>query len=570
MTPERPHGLVDRPSVATDLCGYELLNAPLLNKGTAFTEQEREEFELHGLLPPSIATLDEQVSRRLQALRRMPNDFERYVLLRGLQDTNEVLFYAVLVRNLAETLPIVYTPTVGAGCQQFSRIFRKPRGLFLSVPHQQQIDSMLANRHFDKVEAIVVTDGERILGLGDQGAGGMGIPIGKLALYTACGGLHPETTLPIMLDVGTDSPESLSDPLYIGWRHERVRGAEYDEFIESFVTAACKRWPHVLLQWEDFARNNATRLLQRYRDRLCTFNDDIQGTAAVAAGTLLAAVNVTGTPLRDQRIALLGAGSAGCGISALLMKAMIEDGLPEKEARRRFFLVDRDGLLVEGMPGILPFQEPFVQPRSIVADWRRDHPDRISLLDVARNARPTVLIGVSGQPGGFPENVIRSMAEHTHQPVIFPLSNPTSRSEATPADLLAWTEGSAVIGTGSPFPPVLKDGIYRRLDQTNNAYVFPGIGLGAIAVRARRISDGMLMAAARALAEISPARSDPNANLLPDVTDLRLVSYHVALAVAAQAITEGLAPPLPQIGQIEARVKTKMWEPVYRPFRRIR
>jgi malate dehydrogenase (oxaloacetate-decarboxylating) len=570
MTPEPPPALVDRPFVATDLSGYELLNAPLFNKGTAFSEQERQEFELHGLLPPSIATLDEQVSRRLQALRRMPNDFERYVLLRGLQDTNEVLFHAVLVRNLAETLPIVYTPTVGAGCQHFSRIFRKPRGLFLSVPHQQRIENMLANRHFDKVEAIVVTDGERILGLGDQGAGGMGIPIGKLALYTACGGLHPETTLPIMLDVGTDSPESLSDPLYIGWRHERVRGDKYDEFIESFVTAVSKRWPHVLLQWEDFARNNATRLLERYRDRLCTFNDDIQGTAAVAAGTLLAAVNVTGTPLRDQRIALLGAGSAGCGISALLLKAMIEDGLPEKEARRRFFLVDRDGLLVEGMPGILPFQEPFVQPRSVVADWRRDHPDRISLLDVARNARPTVLIGVSGQPGGFAENVIRSMAEHTHQPVIFPLSNPTSRSEATPADLLAWTEGAAVIGTGSPFPPVLKDGIYRRIDQTNNAYVFPGIGLGAIAVRARRISDGMLMAAARALAEISPARSDPNANLLPDVTDLRLVSYHVALAVAAQAIAEGLALPLPQIGQIEARIKIKMWEPLYRPFRRIR
>jgi malate dehydrogenase (oxaloacetate-decarboxylating) len=570
MSSERPHGLVNRPFVATDLSGYELLNAPLFNKGTAFTEQERQEFELHGLLPPSIATLDEQVSRRLQALRRMPNDFERYVLLRGLQDTNEVLFHAVLVRNLAETLPIVYTPTVGAGCQQFSRLFRKPRGLFLSMPHKKRIRQILANPQFDRTDVIVVTDGERILGLGDQGAGGMGIPIGKLALYTACGGLHPETTLPIMLDVGTDSPESLSDPLYIGWRHERVRGDEYDEFIESFVTAVSKRWPHVLLQWEDFARNNATRLLERYRDRLCTFNDDIQGTAAVAAGTLLAAVNVTGTPLRDQRIALLGAGSAGCGISALLLKAMIEDGLPEKEARRRFFLIDRDGLLVEGMPGILSFQEPFVQPRSVVADWRRDHPDRISLLDVARNARPTVLIGVSGQPGGFAENVIRSMAEHTHQPVIFPLSNPTSRSEATPADLLAWTEGAAVIGTGSPFPPVLKDGIYRRIDQTNNAYVFPGIGLGAIAVRARRISDGMLMAAARALAEISPARSDPNANLLPDVTDLRLVSYHVALAVAAQAIAEGLAPPLPQIGQIEARIKMKMWEPLYRPFRRIR
>jgi malate dehydrogenase (oxaloacetate-decarboxylating) len=569
MNSERPQDLLDSAFMATNLHGYELLNAPLLNKGTAFTEQEREDFELHGLLPPSIATLDEQVSRRLQALRRMPDDFERYVLLRGLQDTNEVLFYAVLVRNLAETLPIVYTPTVGAGCQQFSRIFRKPRGLFLSVPHRQRIEKMLANRHFDKVEAIVVTDGERILGLGDQGAGGMGIPIGKLALYTACGGLHPETTLPIMLDVGTDSPACLADPLYIGWRHERVRGAEYDDFIESFVSAVSKRWPHVLLQWEDFARNNATRLLARYRDRLCTFNDDIQGTAAVAAGTLLAAVNITGTPLREQRIAVLGAGSAGCGISALLLKAMIEDGLPEKEARRRFFLVDRDGLLVEGMPGLLPFQEPFVQPRAAVADWRRDHPDRISLLDVARNARPTVLIGVSGQPGGFPENVIRSMAEHTHQPVIFPLSNPTSRSEATPADLLAWTEGSAVIGTGSPFPPVLKDGIYRRIDQTNNAYVFPGIGLGAIAVGARRVSDGMLMAAARALAEISPARSDPNANLLPDVTDLRLVSYHVALAVASQAIQEGLAPPLHLVGEVEARVKTKMWQPVYRPFRRL-
>jgi malate dehydrogenase (oxaloacetate-decarboxylating) len=570
MTPERPHSSLGGPFTATSLYGYELLNSPLLNKGTAFTEQEREEFELHGLLPPSIASLDEQVSRRLQALRRMPNDFERYVLLRGLQDTNEVLFYAVLVRNLAETLPIVYTPTVGAGCQHFSRIFRKPRGLFLSVPHRDRIAGMLANRHFDKVEAIVVTDGERILGLGDQGAGGMGIPIGKLALYTACGGLHPETTLPIMLDVGTDSPECLSDPLYIGWRHERVRGAAYDDFIESFVAAVSKRWPHVLLQWEDFARNNATRLLERYRDRLCTFNDDVQGTAVIAAGTLLAAVNVTGVPLHDQRIAVLGAGSAGCGISALLLKAMIEDGLPEKEARGRFFLVDRDGLLVEGMPGMLSFQEPFVQPRSAVADWRREHPDRISLLDVARNARPSVLIGVSGQPGGFAENVIRSLAEHTHQPVIFPLSNPTSRSEATPADLLAWTEGRAIIGTGSPFPPVLKDGIYRRIDQTNNAYVFPGIGLGAIAVRASRVSDGMLMAAARALAEISPARSDPNANLLPDVTDLRLVSYHVALAVAAQAITEGVAPPLPQIGQIEARVKTKMWEPVYRPFRRIR
>src|SRR5215204_7363196 len=308
-----------QPSVfVTPYAGHHLLADSMLNGGTAFTEQERDEFELHGLLPPRVATLDEQVSRRLQALRGFATDLERYAFLRELQDTNETVFYALLTRNIEELLPIAYTPTVGAGCQHFSRLFRKPRGLFLSLKHRKRIKQILSNPQFDRTEAIVVTDGERILGLGDQGAGGMGIPIGKLALYTACGGLHPETTLPIMLDVGTDSPECLSDPLYIGWRHERVRGQQYDDFVESFVTAVCKRWPHVLLQWEDFARSNATRLLERYRDRLCTFNDDIQGTAAVAAGTLLAAVNVTGCPLRDQRIALLGAGSAGCGISNLL------------------------------------------------------------------------------------------------------------------------------------------------------------------------------------------------------------------------------------------------------------
>src|SRR5262245_3913952 len=345
-------GSPDGPVVETELCGYELLNDPLLNKGTAFTEQEREIFGLHGLLPPNVASLDEQVDRRLQALRQLPSDLARYVFLRGLQDSNEVLFYALLVRNLAETLPIVYTPTVGLGCQQFSHVFRKPRGLFLSIPHRHRIGSILANPHFDAVEAIVVTDGERILGLGDQGAGGMGIPIGKLELYICCGGLHPATTLPIMLDVGTDNPSCLAEPLYIGWHHERVRGADYDEFVEAFVSAVIERWPHVLLQWEDFARDNATRLLERYRDRLCTFNDDIQGTAAVATGTLLSAVNVTGMPFKEQRIAVLGAGSAGIGVSSLLLNAMMADGLSERDARSRFYLVDRDGLLVEGMSGI--------------------------------------------------------------------------------------------------------------------------------------------------------------------------------------------------------------------------
>src|SRR5579863_2844 len=552
----------------TSLSGYELLANPLLNKGTAFTESERDAFDLHGLLPPNIGTLEEQVSRRLQALRSFESGIERYAFLRDLQDTNETLFFALLVQNLEELLPVVYTPTVGAGCQQFSRLFRKPRGLCMSLPHKKRIASILAHPRFDKVEAIVVTDGERILGLGDQGAGGMGIPIGKLALYTGCGGLHPATTLPIMLDVGTDNPDCLSDPLYIGWRHERVRGEEYDDFIEAFVTAVAKRWPHVLLQWEDFAKNNATRMLERYRDRLCTFNDDVQGTAAVATGTLLSAVNVTGVPLTEQRIAVLGAGSAGCGIASLIRKAMADAGLPDSEAGKRFFMVDRDGLLVDGMDGIASFQQPFLQDKAAIADWSLDHPDRVALLDVVRNAKPTVLIGVSGQAGAFSEPVVRAMAEHNPRPVIFPLSNPTSRAEATPADLETWSEGRAVIGTGTPFPPLERNGAKFKVDQTNNSYIFPGVGLGAIAVKASRVTDPMFMAAAKALAAVSPARSDAAKNLLPPVTSLREVSVTVALAVALQAHKEGLTQGV-NTDQIEDLIRRKVWTPHYAPYQPI-
>lgn len=567
MTADQSSAHLRSPYVETARSGYDLINSPLLNKGTAFTEQERDLFDLHGLLPPTISTLDEQVARRLEALRQLPNDFERYVFLRGLQDSNEVLFYALLVRNLEELLPIVYTPTVGLGCQHFSHAFRRPRGLFLSIPHQERIKKILSHPRFDSVEVIVVTDGERVLGLGDQGAGGMGISIGKLSLYSGCGGFHPATTLPIFLDAGTDNPDCLSDPLYVGWRHERVRGAAYDEFIERFVTAVTERWPHVLLQWEDFSRDNATRLLERYRDRLCTFNDDIQGTAVVAAGTLLAAVNVTGTPMREQRIAILGAGGAGIGVSSLLLRAMVEDGLSEDEARKRFYLVDRDGLLTEGMTGLLPFQQPFIQSKDQVQGWLLEQPGRISLADVINNVRPTVLIGVSGQSGAFSESVVRSMARAVPRPVIFPLSNPTSRAEANPADLMAWTDGRAVIGTGSPFPPVLRNGSFVRVDQTNNSYVFPGIGLAAIAVRARRISDAMLMAAARALADVSPARRDTKANLLPPVTEARDISVRVAVAVAMQACKDGLTEPMSP-AEISQRIRDKIWTPVYRPYRR--
>jgi malate dehydrogenase (oxaloacetate-decarboxylating) len=552
--------------ITTALSGYNLLADPLLSKGTAFTEAERDAFGLHGLLPPTIGMLDEQVSRRLQALRSLSADLERYAFLRDLQDTNETLFSALLVQNIEELLPLVYTPTVGAGCQEFSRLFRKPRGLFLSIPHKDRIDQILANAYFDGVEAIVVTDGERILGLGDQGANGMGIPIGKLALYTACGGLHPATTLPVILDVGTDNQDCLADPLYIGWRHERVRGQDYDDFVEAFVSAIERRWPHVLLQWEDFAKSNATRILERYRNRIVTFNDDIQGTASVATGTLLSAMNVTGMPLTEQRVAVMGAGSAGCGIASLILRAMVEAGLGQDEAARRFFMVDRDGLLVGGMTGIEPFQKPFLQKKEAVEGWLLDHPDKIALLDVVRHAKPTVLIGVSGQPGAFSQAIVRAMAEHNARPVIFPLSNPTSRAEATPEDLEIWTEGRVVVGTGSPFPPLTRDGARFKVDQTNNSYVFPGVGLGVIAVKAQRVTDGMFMAAAKALAGASPARNNARRNLLSPVSQLRDVALTVALAVAYQAHKEGLTDDI-ATDQIEAAIRAKIWTPRYLPYR---
>jgi malate dehydrogenase (oxaloacetate-decarboxylating) len=555
--------------IETALSGYELLNDPLLNKGTAFTDSERDEFDLHGLLPPHVMTLDLQVERRLAAFRDpAASDLLKYIFLRGLQDNNETVFYALLARHIEELMPIVYTPTVGLGCQQFSRIFRKPRGLFLSFPLRERVARVLDNPRFDGIEAIVVSDGERILGLGDQGAGGMGIPIGKLSLYTACAGLHPATTLPVLLDVGTDNRELLADPLYIGWRHERVRGTAYDEFIAAFVAAVRARWPHVLLHWEDFAIGNANRLLAQYRDQVCSFNDDIQGTAAIAVGTILGAINVTGVPLTDQRIAVLGAGSAGTGICALLLRAMIDAGLQEAEARGRFYLVDRQGLLIEGMAGLQPFQAPFVQIRDRIAGWTLRNADRIELADVAANGLPTVLIGTSGQAHAFSEPVVRTIAAHVQRPVIFPLSNPTERSEATPEELLAWTEGRAVIGTGSPFPPVIRDGRSFRIDQTNNAYVYPGVGLGAIAAKAWRVSDGMFLAAARTIAEMSPAKPDPRANLLPPLAEIRKISFHVAIAVARQAQIEGLAEPVAD-QDLAALISAKMWKPVYAPYRRL-
>lgn len=554
-------------AMEVSLTDYALVTDPLLNKGMVFSPQERQDFNLFGLLPPHEETLEEQRARSYQVFKNKETDLDKYIYLRGLQDSNETLFYSLLNEHIVEMMPIVYTPVVGEGCQQFSHIYRRPRGIFISYPDRDHIDQILANHHFDNVEAIVVTDGERILGLGDQGAGGMGIPIGKLSLYTACAGIHPAATLPILLDTGTNNPELIQDPMYIGWRHERVRGKEYDDFIETFVRAVKKRFPNVLLQWEDFAQQNANPILERYREKLCTFNDDIQGTAAIAAGALLAAVKVTGTALRDQRIVVLGAGSAGCGISSLIMQAMVESGLSEKEARARFYLIDRPGLLLEGMTGLLPFQQQFLQDKNAIANWDCEDATHIGLKDVIKNVHPTLLVGVSGQPNVFTEEIVREMAAHVDRPVIFPLSNPTSRSEATPTDLMVWTNGRAVIGTGSPFEPITRDGQLCRVDQTNNAYIFPGMGLGLIAVRAKHVTDKMFMAAAKALADCSPAKNNPKANLLPSFTDIREVSFQVALAVAKEAVAAGLAQTRTD-AELEQCIHAKMWTPAYVPYQR--
>ena len=550
----------------TELSGLDLISRPVLNKGTAFTEPERDLFDLHGLLPPHIGSLPDQILRRLSAIQELDSDFERYAFLRDLQDTNETLFYALVAAHLERAMPLVYTPTVGEGCQRFSTVWRRPRGLFLSYPNKGRIRQILASSRFDQVRVIVVSDGERILGLGDQGAGGMGIPIGKLALYTACAGIHPDLTLPILLDVGTNNRERLDDPTYIGWRHERVIGPDYDDFMEEFVSAVMERWPNVLLQWEDFAIGNASRLLEHYRDQLCTFNDDIQGTAAAAVGTLMSAINITGIPLTDQQIVLVGAGSAGTGIASLMIQAMVAKGLSEPDARRRLYAVDRDGLVVEGMEGSAGTQFPYPQARDALAGWTLRNPDRIELIDVVSNVMPTTLIGVSGQAGAFTEEVVRIMAKHVDRPVIFPLSNPTSRSEATPEQLLSWTLGRALIGTGSPFPPVQWNGESLKIDQTNNSYIFPGIGLGVIAVEARRVTDNMFMAAAEALAAMSPARTGSSTALLPGVDQLRTVAVEVAAAVARQALDDGVADS--DEGDLKPRIRAHMWEPTYRPYLR--
>ena len=545
--------------------GQRLLDDPLLNKSSAFPEEERRELGLIGLLPLHTSTIEEQLARVYENYQRKDSDIERYIFLTALQDRNETLFYRLLQEHVTEMMPIIYTPTVGEGCRQYSHVFRRPRGLYVSYPYRDEILSLLNNAPAENAEVIVVTDGERILGLGDLGVGGMGIPVGKLSLYTLCAGIHPATTLPILLDVGTDNRELLNDPLYLGWRHERVRGEDYDDFIEAFVAAVEQKFPRVLLQWEDFSKHNAPRILERYRDRLCTFNDDIQGTGAVTVAGLLAATKLTHTKLSEQRIVILGAGSSAIGICDQIVAAMMVEGVTELAARARLWLVDSQGLVHKGRTRVEPFKQKYAQPAEATRQWKLDDPSKLNFSEVIKNVQPTILIGTSAQPGAFTEEIVREMAKHVERPVIFPLSNPTSKSEATPIDLFRWTNERAVIATGSPFAPIITDRGLIRIGQCNNSFIFPGVGLGVIASGARRVTDAMFVAAARVLSEFAPVLRDPGAPLYPPLEQVREVSLKVALAVAREAQRAGLAQN--DLSRLEETVSGRMWKPHYVPLK---
>jgi len=544
------------------LRGIDLLNQQGLNKGTAFTEKERTEFGLHGLLPPQIETLDEQVVRAYEAYRRKDDDLERHIYLRALQDTNEVLFYRLLLDHIEEMTPIVYTPTVALACEQFSHIYRRPRGLFISYPLRDSIPQLLRSRPNQNVDVIVVTDGERILGIGDQGAGGLGIPIGKLSLYSLIGGIHPERTLPIVLDVGTNNAERLKDPEYLGWRHERVTGQAYFDFVDRFVQAVKQEMPGTCLQWEDFATPHARPILTRYRDQLLTFNDDIQGTSAVALGAILGAVKVTGKSLKEQQIIMLGAGSAGIGVADGLREEMKVEGLPEEEARSCFWVVDKDGLLHTGRKDLSAEQNTYAQPESRISGWPRTSNGNVGLADVIGKINATVLIGLSTVGGAFSESIVREMARKVERPIIFPLSNPTSKSEANAEDLIRWTDGRALVASGSPFATVSYEGRNIPIAQCNNVFIFPAMGLAVVASGARRVTEPMMLAAARALAANSPALKDSHASLLPPLIAIRHVAAEIAVAVGMQAQKNGVATKISE-DELRQRVHETQWTPTY-------
>jgi len=552
----RKRGADGRERVGMRLRGPQLLNHPMYNRSTAFTREERRELGLEGLLPDVVSTMEQQARRAYGNIVRKTEPLERFIGLAALQDRNEHLFYRVLGDHLEEFLPIVYTPTVGQACQQYSRIFRRARGLWITPEHKGRMTEVLANATYEDVRLIVVTDGERILGLGDQGAGGMGIPIGKLALYVAAAGIHPAQTLPVSLDVGTDNQEALVDDLYIGWRQPRLRGEAYDAVVDEFVRAVKQRFPKALLQWEDFKQWNAFRLLERYRKELPSFNDDIQGTAAVAVAGMFAASRAAGRKLAEERLVIAGAGAAGVGIARLFQSALRREGVTGEALRTAVALLDSKGLVVDAQDEYrrdLAWTGELASARGLRAGS--------SLLEVVRAAKPTVLLGVSGVPGLFGEEVVRTMASQVERPVVFPLSNPTSKSEAVPADVMAWTGGRALMATGSPFEPVDVGGRKVRIGQGNNVFVFPGVGLGVLVSEAREVTDGMFAAAADALAGQLPEEDRAAGVLFPRVAGLRGITAQVAEAVVRQAVSDGVARNPPD-NPAEA-IAAAMWDPAY-------
>ena len=547
------------------LRGPALLADPVLNKDAAFTEEERDELEIRGLLPPRVVDIDLQVALELEHVRRKADDLERYIGLAALHDRNETLFHRVLLDHLEELLPIVYTPTVGRACQEFSHLYRRPRGVWITPDDVNRVPEILRNAARDQIRLIVVTDNERILGLGDQGAGGMPIPVGKLALYAAAAGIHPGWTLPVSLDVGTDRVELLADPLYVGWRHPRLRGAAYDEVVEAFVAGVREVLPRAVLQWEDFKQHNAIRLLDRYRQWVCSFNDDIQGTSAIALAAILAALRSTGRTLEGTRFVLAGAGAAGTGIARLLREAMAEAGIPDAEIRGAIAMLDSHGLVVEGRPGLDDDKRDGAMTREVVAGLDLDPDQPHDLHDVVTALRPDVLLGTTGVGGAFAEATIRAMAEHCERPIVLPLSNPTANTEARPADILSWTGGRAIVATGSPFPPVETGGRSYRIPQANNAYVFPGIGLGAIVSEARILPNSAFLVAARRLADMATPADLAAGALFPPIGELRAVAREIAIAVVGHLGDLGVGRRFPS-SAIPAAVDGAMWKPAYVPY----
>ncbi|HDR4460227.1 oxaloacetate-decarboxylating malate dehydrogenase [Bacillus cereus group sp. MYBK249-1] len=555
-------------ALETTLRGAEVLSTPLLNKGVAFTQNEREELGLKGLLPPAVLTLEEQARRAYEQFSSQPDDLLKNVYLTALHDRNEVLFYRILTDHLREMLPIVYTPTVGVAIQRYSHEYRKPRGVYLSINDPSGIEEAFTNigATAENIDLVVVTDGEGILGIGDWGVGGINIAIGKLAVYTAAVGIDPSRVLPVILDVGTNREELLNNPFYIGNRHPRITGEAYDEFIDTFVQAVNKQFPKALLHWEDFSSRNARKILDKYRHDVCTFNDDIQGTGAVSLAAVLSAVKASGVPLSEHRVVVFGAGTAGIGIADQVRDAMVRVGVSEEESYKRFWCIDRNGLVTDNMEDLLDFQIPYARKEAEVSEWKQN--DVIGLAEVVKHVKPTILIGTSTVAGAFKEEIIKEMASHIERPIILPMSNPTPLAEAKPADLIEWTEGRALVATGSPFEPVTYNGVTYVIGQSNNALIFPGLGLGTIVVRASVMTDGMFAAAAEAVASMVDT-SQPGAPILPEVEELRNISEMVAIEVAKVAVAEGVARVNLSDNDIKMAVKEAMWKPEYRQIKAV-